>query len=167
MTLATHILVAGAVSKPFLGPFNPLLIFVLSGTSHYMADFIPHYDYKLKSIEWDEENKASTKIIPSAGTITYDLLKITIDILIGTFILVATTHPAFSLENIITYTMIVLGGILPDALQPVYIMLKKFPMTWIQNLHDFFHAETRLKFGRLALLSQGALALVSIYFLIK
>ena len=132
-----------------------------------MADFIPHYAYKLKSIECNDENNASTKIVPTGELIIYDLLNVSIDILIGTFILVATTHPAISLENIITYTMIVLGGILPDALQPVYIMFKKFPMTWIQNLHDFFHAETRLKFGKLALLSQGVLCLISIYFLVR
>ena len=157
MTLATHILVAGAITKPFLGQVNDLVIFVISIFSHYLSDAIPHFDYKLASIEWRPGEKHNSRIHPNVQLIAVDLLNIAIDVAIGTSALILLTRPEPTLANLITHSLIIIGGILPDALQPIYIMYKKFPMTLIQIFHDFWHAELRLKLEKRAILSQGAL----------
>ncbi|MDO8493661.1 MAG: hypothetical protein Q7S19_03925 [bacterium] len=161
MTLATHILIAGAVTKPFLGQVNNLTIFGISVFSHYLSDAIPHYDYKLLSIEWKEGQKYNSKITPNAKLIIADLLNISIDIAIGIAFLVLLTRPEANLSNLITYSLIIFGAILPDALQPIFIMWKKSPMNLIQTFHDFWHAKLRLQFNRTAMISQGALFFIA------
>ncbi len=163
MTLATHILIAGAITKPFLGGVSNLVIFIISLSSHYLADAIPHFDYKLLSIEWKKDEKQNSKIIPKVSLIATDLLNIAIDIAIGTAFLLVLARPEVTLANFITYGLIILGGILPDALQPIFIIWKKFPMTIIQSFHDFWHAKLRLQFNRTAILSQGFLFILAVY----
>ena len=163
MTLATHILVAGAITKPFLGRVNSLVIFIISIFSHYLSDAIPHFDYKLLSIEWKEGEKYNSKIHPNAIFIFSDLLNIAIDASIGAALLIILARPEPTFANLVTYSLIILGGILPDALQPVFIMWKKFPMSLVQTLHDFWHAKLRLELNRTAILSQGFLFLLAAY----
>ena len=147
MTLATHILVAGAVTKPFLGRVNNLLIFVISIFSHYLSDAITHYDYNLASIEWKEGEKQNSRVVPNLQLIVLDLLNIAIDVAIGTTVLILCSRPEINSQNFAAYSLIVLGSILPDALQPIFIMYKKFPMDLIQNFHDFWHSKTKFKTG--------------------
>lgn len=162
MTLATHILVAGALTKPFLGRVNGLTVFIISIFSHYLSDAIPHYDYKLLSIEWKEgQQKKDLEINREAKLVTIDLLNIAIDIAVGTAVLILSSRPEMNFSNLTTYSLIIAGSILPDALQPIFIMWKKFPMTPIQDFHDFWHAKTKLKLNKAAILSQGTLFLVA------
>ncbi len=164
MTLATHILVAGSITKPFLGQANTFVIFIISIFSHYLADAIPHYDYKLLSIEWKEgQTKKDLQINRDPKQLTIDLLNIAIDVAIGTAVLLLCVRPEVNFSNFITYTLIIVGSILPDALQPIFIMYKKFPMTLIQNFHDFWHAKTKLKLNKTAVLSQGTLFLIATF----
>ncbi len=162
MTLATHILVAGATTKPFLGRMSNPIIFIIAILSHYLSDAIPHFDYELLSIESHPEDKSESKIHPSAKSVAIDLLSIIIDIAIGTTFLILSARPEINFSNLVTYSLIIIGGILPDALQPIYILWKKFPMTQIQNWHDFWHAKLRLKLNRQAVISQGALFLAAL-----
>ena len=163
MTLATHILVAGAVTKPFLGRVNGLFIFIISIFSHYLADAIPHYDYKLLSITWSEEHHKKNKIEMKLHLVAVDLLNIAIDVAIGSAMLFIVARPEINLQNLITYSLIILGGILPDALQPVYILWKKFPMNRIQDMHDFWHAKLRLSLNKTAIISQATLFILAAY----
>ncbi len=154
MTLATHILVAGAITKPFLGRVNDLVIFVIAIFSHYLSDAITHYDYNLLSINGSKENAADRSLKADPQKIAVDLLNIAIDISVGIAVLVIIVRPAATLANLITYGLIILGGILPDALQPLYIIWKKFPMTLIQELHDFWHSKNKIVFNPKDLLSE-------------
>ena len=163
MTLATHIMVAGAVARPFIGRVNGFVVFLISIMSHYLSDAIPHCDYKLLSISWDEENKKSTKIDYKIHLIIVDLLNIAIDVAIGSALLIIIARPELSIQNFVTYGLIILGGILPDALQPLYIIWKKFPMTIVQGMHDFWHAKTRLTLNRKAIASQAVIFLLAAY----
>ncbi|KKW21186.1 MAG: hypothetical protein UY61_C0012G0009 [Candidatus Adlerbacteria bacterium GW2011_GWC1_50_9] len=49
MTLATHIVIAGAITRPIAGA-HPALLFLVSLASHYLADAIPHWDYDIRSV---------------------------------------------------------------------------------------------------------------------
>ncbi len=163
MTLATHIMVAGAITKPFLGRLSWPFIFVISALSHYLSDAIPHYDYKLLSITWSEEHPKSHNIDLKLHLIAVDLLNIAIDVAIGSAFLLILARPELNLHNIITYGLIILGGILPDALQPVFILWKKFPMDIVQEMHDFWHSKLRLHLNRTAIASQGLLFIIAAF----
>ena len=163
MTLATHILVAGAVAKPFIGRVNGLFIFIISIFSHYLADAIPHFDYKLLSIKWNEEHKKSTSIDFKIHIIVLDLLNIAIDIAIGSALLFILVRPEITFANFVTYGLIILGGILPDALQPIFILWKRFPMNIIQDIHDFWHSKLRLTLNKAAVVSQATLFILAAY----
>lgn len=162
MTLATHIIAAGVATKPFLGRVSDPIIFVVAILSHYLLDTIPHFDYKLLSIAWNEEgNKAKTHFTTTLHTATIDLLNIGIDIAIGVAFLIILARPEITLTNFITYSLIIIGSILPDALQPIYILWKRFPMTQIQNLHDFWHSPIKLEINKKSLTFQGVLFLIA------
>lgn len=156
-------MVAGAVTKPFIRRLSWPFIFIISIMSHYLSDAIPHFDYKLLSIKWNEEYKKNTNIDFKLHLIAVDLLNIAIDVAIGSAFLLIIARPEVTLQNFITYSLIILGGILPDALQPVFILWKKFPMDIVQEVHDFWHAKKRLTLDRTAIASQGLLFLIAAY----
>ena len=153
MTLATHILVAGALVKPLAGSIPTSLLFATALASHYLSDAIPHYDYKL--ISKDRSAPDNPKLKKDWRLITIDLARIFLDIAIGAAIL-------YYLFPSLPFFWVVTGAILPDALQPLFWLYKKFPIKQTQAFHDFMHAELRLDFTAMAIFSQLALAASSI-----
>ncbi len=153
MTLATHILVAGALTKPLAGSIPVSLIFATALASHYLSDAIPHYDYKL--ISKDRLDPEHPKLKKDWRLITIDLSRIFLDIALGTGL-------TYFLFPSLPLFWVVVGAILPDALQPLFWLYKKFPIKQTQAFHDFMHAKLRLDLGALAIFSQLALVAASI-----
>ncbi len=153
MTLATHILVAGALVKPLAGSIPTSLIFATALASHYLADAIPHYDYKLLSK--DRDNLEHPKLKKDWRLIIIDLSRIFLDMTIGATLL-------YFLFPSLPIFWVVAGAILPDALQPLFWLYKKFPIKHTQAFHDFMHSKLRLDFNASAIFSQLTLVAVSI-----
>lgn len=145
MTLTTHIIIAGAVTKP-LASFNPAFSFFAALASHYLSDAIPHWDYKVSGMEVDD--LANNQLTSPQTLIRKGLPYILLDLFIGTLILYIFFQPHTPSE-VIRFALTVLGGILPDALQGPYYFLKRFGRErWlrpIQKFHDLMH--TKIKLG--------------------
>jgi len=160
MSLATHIVFAAAVTKPLLETYNPLLIFVVAFASHFVIDAIPHFDYKLSSVEND-------KIIRNHKAITKDILNISVDVLIGSIILFVTYSFIASQFPVSAFLVVILGAVLPDALQAVYWLFKNSPVKYLQRFHLSIHANTKIKSMPLGIGTQLALITISVLVIIK
>ena len=144
MTLTTHILIATAVSKPFFAA-NPALVLTTAVASHYLADAIPHWDWHLSSVEEDLSDKHDHKLTLEKGVNIRDLIKISLDIAIGSFIAFLILRPELNIKELTPLALSVLGGILPDMLQPVFWLWKNNnPFILIKHFHSFMHSKIRL-----------------------
>lgn len=161
MTLTTHIVFAGAVTKPLIGNYNPLLIFVVAFASHFILDAIPHFDYKLLSAK--EEDSMSAKIVKDYKLISKDLVRIGTDILVGSVIIVVTysfleiTFPA------IIFIAVIIGAIMPDALQPVYWLSKNSLLKPLHKFHVKIQEKREIKSPLLGISTQAIIIAISIY----
>lgn len=171
MTLTTHILIATAVSKPFYNA-DPALVFAIAVASHYVADAIPHWDWNLSSITYDSSPRHDHTPIPDKKLILKDLSKITLDIVIGSLIVLAMFHSELNAGNLPIVALSILGGILPDSLQPIFwLWKKKNPFVFLQRFHNFMHAKTLIGYRGLkerkhviaGILSQIAIGLLSLW----
>lgn len=160
MTLATHAIIAGATART-IGISNPALGLVVGTITHYLIDAIPHCDYEPRIIKKNPENPMEVTVDLSPGYLTLDGTVIGLDALTGTtaLYLLWNAPPLLIL-------MTALGGILPDALQMVYGLYKKWPLTRTQRVHDFFHARLRLSFTPTAFFSQAGLIALGLWALI-
>lgn len=165
MSLATHIVFAAAVTKPLLETRSPLLIFVVAFVSHFVIDAIPHFDYKLSSVKDDDSMQA--EIERSYKAITKDILNIGVDVLIGSIILFAVYSLTTSPFPALTFLIVILGAVLPDALQALYWLFKNSPIKYLQRLHLFIHANTKIKSLPLGIGTQLALIAISVLAIIK
>lgn len=141
MTLTTHTIVGGIVASFF--PAHPEIGFVAAFLSHFALDAIPHWDYELKSFELKNTDIMSGDMIIDKRFFK-DLINIGLDILIG---LIATTYilmfiGKFSFPILIAGT---LGGIIPDALQFVYMKFHHEPFISLQKFHTKIQKDKRLK----------------------
>jgi len=170
MTLTTHILIATAVSKPFFAA-NPALIFVSAVASHYLADAIPHWDWHLNSVEEDLSDKHDHKLILEKRVNIRDLIKISLDITIGSFIAFLILRPELNLKELTPLALSIFGGILPDMLQPIFWLWKKNnPFIFIKHFHSFMHSKILLgrhlwtdkKYITIGKISQTIIALTAI-----
>lgn len=162
MTLATHILVAAAATKPFTGAPFPI-VFAVALASHYLIDAVPHGDYSLGSIDDDANDPLRREVKKDPAAIARDLFKIFCDVLLGATLYYILQPIPFSLQALLPFGAVILGGILPDALQPVYYLWKRPPMTGIQQWHKFMHTNLRLvRMGYLKTAIVSQLAIVAI-----
>lgn len=144
MTLTTHILIATAVAKPFFNA-HPALVFTAAVASHYLADAIPHWDWHLSSVEEDFSDKHDHKLILSKGVNIRDLAKVSLDIVIGITIAFLILRPELNIKELTPLALSVLGGILPDMLQPIFWIWKKNnPFVFVKKFHSFMHSKIRL-----------------------
>ena len=163
MVLTTHIIVAGAVSAPLIAAGHPALGLVAGLASHYLIDAIPHWSYRLSQIEnsgdarkrrWGNDKRAVAR----------DIGKTAVDSLIGTVILLCVIL-AFGKPAFLTLVAGWLGA-LPDGLQGIQLVYKKFPMPWLQKFHDLFHFDNGgtwdLPLTTKTFLSQALLFIVAI-----
>ncbi len=159
MTLATHAVIAAAVAKPAIA-IHPLLGFVVAFASHYFADAIPHGDYNLRSLKDDEP--AEKRKFSSRSDFLYDLWRIAFDGILGAAIVLAIFRPA-SLEELLTWFSVILGGMLPDLLQGIYYTRRAEFLRPVQVFHDYMH--TKIKLGPYPLVGVPMQAAIFLFFL--
>ena len=124
MTLTTHIAIATAVTKPIMRA-HPFFIFLFAFLSHYAADAIPHWDYHLCSVNEDTSEKRDHTLKNDPKLIGYDLLKVAFDITIGSTLSFILLRPELTFAGLLPVALTILGGILPDMLQPIFWLWKK------------------------------------------
>ncbi|MBS3903144.1 MAG: hypothetical protein KGZ30_02075 [Anaplasmataceae bacterium] len=158
MILVTHGIIGAAAGSFF--SFNPILAFIAGFVSHFAADTIPHWHYHLKSFV---KNKYALKrdIVFSRNS-GIDIIKLGLDGLSSIILPVLFFWPVlpFSLDIILLGAI---GGILPDALQFVYMKTKKEPLTTLQRFHLGIHSRIRLDDKPLiGITSQALIALITV-----
>ena len=132
MTLTTHALVGASAAVLF--PEKPLEAFLVGFASHLAIDSLPHWDYKLHSLERNSNDPLSTDmkfgkdfLIDLRNTASDSILGVSLSVLIfSVFIFQA---PAFTV-------LIAAGaGILPDFLQFVYFKTRSKLLEPLQKFH--------------------------------
>ncbi|HBM45566.1 MAG: hypothetical protein UT05_C0010G0004 [Parcubacteria group bacterium GW2011_GWF2_38_76] len=140
MILTSHSIIGVAAAR--LAPVNPILAFSLAFLSHFVADAIPHWEYKLSKIS---DPKYSEKISLNKD-FAIDVMKVGSDILFG----VLLSYFIFYGENPELILIGILGGIFPDILQFLYGKIKIEPLITFKKIHDAVHSERmedRMFFG--------------------
>jgi len=139
MILVTHGIVGAAVALSAVGdiPLAGLLAFL----SHFVLDAIPHWDYKINSLE-EKENKEEMEI-KNGINLYSDIMKVAFDGLLG-----------ISVPLIIVfligkkYFFIALLGsslaILPDFLQALYFKTHTPLLHHFMRFHTYIHSRIRL-----------------------
>ncbi len=137
MILATHAIVGATIANVI--PNHPILGFSAALVSHYLLDMIPHDEYDISGLI-DGKNKGLLKL-SKKGIIHLSIIGA--DFLIG----IAFSFFFFAKNDVRLYATIlgILGGVLPDFLQLMYLKFKNQPWKSFQNLHDFFHAKKKLE----------------------
>lgn len=142
MTLATHIAIAAAAAKPFAA-FHPVIPFVIGAVSHFLADAIPHWDYRLESMA-DADDAEKQHLEFSKKTCARDLLRLSADGFLGAGIAFLALQPRAPAE-LFFFGAIVIGGALPDFLEGIYAT-RRAP--FLAPLHAFHHwIHTKIKLG--------------------
>lgn len=159
MTLATHIAIAGAISKPLMaGGMGPLGLFIVSVSSHYLADAIPHYDYKLRYFVDEKEVAPPFRL---GDFLIHDVTRVLADALLGIALLFFVTGTPFTLHSLLLWSPVIIGSTLPDFLQALRWVLPGTLLDKIQKAQDFFHGR-KLLWSASAVLSQTAILLLAL-----
>lgn len=141
MILATHAVVGVAAAELF--PSNPIAAFIAAFLSHFLLDAIPHWNYKIKAHQENPENPLNGKVV-FGKTLVFDLIKVFVDLSAG----VALSFLFFYNGTYQSETIVVLGvfgGVLPDALQFLYWILKIEPLKTLQRFNLWIHHLTKLE----------------------
>jgi hypothetical protein len=166
MTLATHIIIAAAVTKPLVELY-PAVIFASALASHYLSDAIPHWDYKILSFKDKNPEDVHKRKWPfRSRTFWLDILRINVDFVIGLLVLFLIVRPGNPDEWLI-YLLVASGGVLPDFLQGVYFTRKADFLRPIHIFHDWIH--TKIKLGQYPLIGvpfQILIFSITLWFLI-
>ncbi|MEK7541500.1 MAG: hypothetical protein AAB533_01485 [Patescibacteria group bacterium] len=170
MTLTTHIVIAAAVTRS-LAQSHPLLGFFTALASHYLADAIPHWDYPMLALpnNTDDEQKlhwGAGKARVFRKRLVRDVRTFAADALLGVMIILLIIRPA-SHDQWWWVAGAVIGGVLPDFLQGVYLSGAAF-LRPLQYFHDWCH--TNIKLGPYPLIGipfQLVIAGIAVYFLLS
>ncbi len=139
MILVTHGVIGGALGK--LLPRHPLLAFFAGFVSHFFADAIPHWHYRLFSFKKDPENPMHGDMLLNKWFVV-DLFNIGIDLLAGIVISVVIFHPQVSFDmRLLSIIAGCIGAILPDALEFVYWKMPNKPLTLLTEFHLGVHSK--------------------------
>ncbi len=165
MTLATHIVIAGAITRP-IASAHPALLFLVSLASHYLADAIPHWDYDIRSIdEKNKENADAIRLNFSDRMFWKDVFRFGIDACIGFGVLLFFLWPQ-SWSALLNTLLISAGSVLPDFLQGAYFTRKAEFLKPVQRLHNYFHTRLRLNpYPLIGIPFQALFFFLSVYFL--
>lgn len=145
MILSTHAIIGGAIGQTI--PDSPLLALLFGFISHFLLDAIPHWDYRLESLDRNESKPLATTIRLDRS-LCRDLVRLGIDTGGGLIIvwLSAGAPPFFIFSD---FWLAVLAGaagaLLPDLLQFVYFRSPREPFRSLQRFHHFIH--TRYHFN--------------------
>ncbi|MBI2637336.1 MAG: hypothetical protein HYW88_00410, partial [Candidatus Sungbacteria bacterium] len=126
---------------------HPFFFFFFAFLSHYAADAIPHWDYHLAAVDEDMSERYDHSVRRDPKLIMRDLSRIALDIAIGSSITFFVMRPELTPSGVLPFFLTVLGGILPDMLQPIFWLWKKNnPFIFLKEFHSFMH--TQIRFGR-------------------
>jgi len=158
MILSTHAII-GAATASFV-PTHPVLGFSIGFASHFLLDAIPHWDYKLHSIERNHENHLEVDMHFNKK-FPLDIAKISLDGLLGLlFALFLFGIPGTTL--LLSAFCGAAGGMAPDALQFAYFKWPHEPLFSLQRFHGWIHATKRIKKPLLGLSLQILIVLASV-----
>lgn len=127
MILVGHALVGAALAAP---THNPFLAFFVALISHYAVDAIPHYEYGFEYL------------LQKAGKqrLWLDLTKISVDGVLGVVSALLIFQPTDAASFLVVFAAIV-GAMLPDFLQGVYLVLPIKPIAALYNFHFAIHSK--------------------------
>ena len=140
MTLATHMVIAAAVTKK-IALRHPLMGLCAAIISHYLSDAIPHWDYPLHAAK-DPEDIKKRRWSTDRTLLWRDLCHVGTDVLLGAAVVLLAIRPATSAQWLWAISAII-GGTLPDFLQGLYMSGARFLLP-LQRFHDRMHAKIRL-----------------------
>ncbi|OHA58111.1 MAG: hypothetical protein A2571_03675 [Candidatus Vogelbacteria bacterium RIFOXYD1_FULL_44_32] len=158
MTLGTHGAVGAAVVVG--SGLHPVLGLSLAFLSHFALDALPHYDYKILSLDKTAEKNGVVKML-RGKLFVIDLMRIGLDGLLGLIFALLIWQMAGDTGSI----YLALGGaglgMLPDFLQFLYGKIGTGPLAIIQWVHNRFHTRYKLvdKF-ELGVLTQAVLVVL-------
>ena len=163
MTLTTHSIIAAAVTKPLMR-MHPVLIFAVAMATHYLSDAIPHWDYKVLSLE-NAENNEKRRIVNNRKLIMTDIRNFAIDGFLGAIVVLLIIRPV-TVQQWTWAGLAVVGGCLPDFLQALHVL--KLPLLRLhQKFHDIFHTNIRLgSYPLLGIPFQAAIVAIALFVLI-
>jgi hypothetical protein len=141
MTLTAHAVIGAAAAHLF--PSHPVLAAVVAFASHFAADAIPHWDYRLLSRTIDPKNPLKNDM-PFNRLFIADLFRVGNDFILG----MAASLLIFSWNAPETAAFTLMGaflGILPDPLQFAYWKLRWKPLEYLQRFHLFIHAKKHVQ----------------------
>lgn len=162
MILATHIIIAAAVTKP-IAHMHPALIFGVAVASHYLSDALPHWDYELTAIA-DKENTATRHWNLQSASLAHDIVRFSLDAIVGAAFVIMLLSP-LSFSDWIAATLAIIGGALPDFLGGLYMLGLKFLLPH-QRFHDWIHTKIRLgPYPLIGIPFQILIAAIAVWFL--
>lgn len=115
MLLSSHIVVSGLLGSQ---TNNYFLAAAAGLISHYVLDGIPHWDYYI-SPEFESKAKSESWSFLKGKFFLKELVKILADILIG-LVLVFIFLKNLDKVNLISASLSIFFGVLPDPLQLIY-----------------------------------------------
>ncbi len=152
MTLTAHAIVGGAIAS--IIPKDPAIVFCAAFASHFLVDAIPHFDISL----------TSASVNPNIGApMKYDKALFRDFLVIGADALLGIVLAIFLFSSPQTFWVILLGacaGILPDALQFLYVRFRHEPLISLQRFHRWIHTRNHLKDSVLVGISSQVLFLL-------
>lgn len=141
MILSVHT-VSGAATALILRRY-PVLALIASFLSHFLLDSVPHWHYKIFSIESDTASPFGEKMSFGSAFLK-DIFRTGIDFGIGLAVSLAVSAYFFP-GNFWLTIFGALAGALPDALQVAYYRFPDFkPLYYFQKFNEGAHAKTNL-----------------------
>lgn len=144
MILSTHAIIGAAVARLLQG--HPILGFFAAFASHFFADAIPHWEYKLHSYTDDKEHPLRSNMVFGRSFLR-DLIFTGLDfglgILVSWIFFIGPADQAFVSAH---YEVLLgaLGGVLPDFFQLLYWKLRWWPLKQLQRFHLWIHSRVKL-----------------------
>ncbi len=143
MTLTTHSLIAGTITKKIIFT-HPIIGFFVAIISHYLSDAIPHWDYPIRSLDKKEGVSVDVRKWRYSKSFFLDFLRFAFDAILGLGILLLIFQPR-SLRETLAVLIVVIGSVLPDFLQGLYLTRRFEFLQPVQRFHDLCH--TKIKLG--------------------
>lgn len=140
MILTTHAVIGAAAAS--MVPEHPVVAFGVAFASHFIFDAIPHWHYRVRSIQKNKHDRMKNDMIIGKHFVG-DVALIGFDALLGAGISLFIFSYLLHLQLALVLIGVV-GGILPDPLQFVYWKFRHEPIKSLQRLHMGMHARSDL-----------------------
>lgn len=140
MILTPHAVAGAAITTVF--KLNPFTAFFAGFLSHFLLDAIPHWDYRLKSLQRDDTQPLNNDFVLVSKSYI-DFAKLGFDALLGLSLSLVFFHFGAGV-SFWAIVFGVIGAILPDPLQVVYMKWRREPLISLQKTHLLFHTSRRI-----------------------